>query len=64
MAPYKFSMMMMMTIMMIQYINVLYIRSVQNTLAAGFFSFSGPAVQLASSDSPVHCRRPAQTFTT
>jgi len=60
MAPYKFStMMMMVTIMMIKYLNVLYIRSVQNTLAAGFFSVSGAvvvehSVQLASSGSSVH----------
>jgi len=46
MAHYKFSTMMMtMTIMMIKYLNVLYIRSVQNTLAAGFFSVSSPVVE-------------------
>ena len=75
--------MMMKTIMMIKYLNVLYIRSVQNTLAAGFFSVSSPVVEggltglfppplspasgavvvehavQSSSDSSVHCRRPA-----
>ena len=37
--------MMMMTMMMIKYLNVLYIRSVQNTLAASFFSVSGAVVE-------------------